>query len=141
MVNKIFVSGADKQNIIAAHPGAVEISGIITGADKRHFFERSSVFVLVSYAEAFPVAVLEAMAAGAPLIVTPVGALPEILKEGENALFVQPGDVSALVAAIEKLKGDPALCAKMSDNNRRLAGRFSQQAFRTRMFNVFDGIR
>lgn len=126
------------EQVIALHPGHFEMKGIVTGDDKRKFFEQCAAFVLVSYAEAFPVAVLEAMAAGLPLIITPVGVLPEILIEGINALFVRPGDVAGIASAIEKLKNDPALCARMSTANKLLSAQFTQKKFRARTKDVFD---
>jgi len=94
--------------------------GQITGEAKVKAFEDANIFVLPSYTEGFSMSVLEAMAAGLPVIVTPVGAFPEIVREGENGLFVPPGDSEALEAAIEKLLRDPVLAACMGERNRHL---------------------
>lgn len=95
----------------------VSFPGIVTGDDKIRLFEQASLFILPSYHENFPIAVLEAMAAGLPLVVTPVGALPEVLREGENCLYVQPGDVAGLAERIIRLVTDPQLRAAQGAAN------------------------
>jgi glycosyltransferase involved in cell wall biosynthesis len=71
------------------------------------------VFVLPSEREALPVAVLEAMAAGLPVVATRVGGLPEVVDDGATGFLVPPGDVDALQSVLAKLAGDPALAARL----------------------------
>lgn len=97
--------------------------GFVSGREKMAPFSRADIFVLPSFTEGFPMSVLEAMAAGLPVVVTPVGVLPEILKEGENCLFVRPGDVEDLEAKIEMLIKDQGLRRRMGQKNRELAMR------------------
>ncbi len=98
----------------------VTFTGIITGQSKRDLFAAADIFILPSHSENFPIAVLEAMAAGLPLVVTPVGALPEVLEEGRNAFFIQPGDHAALADRLIRLARDPALRQTMGAANREL---------------------
>ncbi len=91
----------------------------VAGVDKLAAFERASIFALPSYSEGFSRATLEAMAAGLPLVVTRVGAVPDIVDDGVNGFVVDPGDVAQLQAGLDKLLGDPALRAKMSAANRK----------------------
>ena len=82
---------------------AVELLGIITGEVKLRTFAESDIFVLPSYAEGLPWAVLEAMLAGKAVITTPVGALPEVFEHEKHLLFVEPGDVAGISKAITRL--------------------------------------
>ena len=59
------------------------------------------VYILPSYNEGLPIAILEAMAYHHPVISTPVGGIPEIIKSGENGILVQPGDTKAIADAIK----------------------------------------
>ena len=58
------------------------------------------VYILSSYSEGLPIAFLEAMAYHHPVISTPVGGIPEILKDGYNGRMVQPGDAGGIAKAI-----------------------------------------
>jgi glycosyltransferase involved in cell wall biosynthesis len=73
---------------------------------------RARIFLLPSRAEGFPNALVEAMALGLAPIVTPVGAIPEIV-EGTGAPVVPPKDPRALAGAIADLVSDPARCVRI----------------------------
>ena len=67
--------------------------GWINGDTKDKAFKEASVFCLPSYAEGFPMAVLDAWAYGLPVITTPVGGIPDIAINGKNLLLFNPGDI------------------------------------------------
>lgn len=64
--------------------------------------------------EAFGLAVVEAMAAGVPLVATRTGGIPELVEEGRTGLLVPPGDARALADALRLLLEHPSLCAGLS---------------------------
>jgi glycosyltransferase involved in cell wall biosynthesis len=84
---------------------------------------RADVFLIPSHGEGFPNSLIEAMAAGMASVVTPVGAVPEMVADG-GALVVPVGDAVALRSAIEQLAADPEL--------RRRLGEEAQRAVRAR---------
>ena len=77
------------------------------------------IFVLPSHSEGVSLALLEAMAAGLPVIATAVGGLPEVVTDGENGLLIPPKDPEALAQALARLLADPALAKKLGENARR----------------------
>jgi glycosyltransferase involved in cell wall biosynthesis len=79
--------------------------------------------LLPSHAEALPMAVIEALAHGVPVVTTPVGALPDYLQHEGSALFVPPGDVATLAAAIERLLDEAALQAALAEGGRAVFAR------------------
>jgi glycosyltransferase involved in cell wall biosynthesis len=98
----------------------------------------ADIFVFPSYSEGFPVVVLEAMAAGLPVVATPVGALPEVLKNGVNAIFVSPGDIDALARTLLELARQPELRERMGQANRDLVrANFSPEAMAARLALIF----
>lgn len=79
--------------------------GVTAGSERlRELYAEADVFALPTHADAVPWAVLEAMAAGLPVVASEVGAIPELLGEGGET--VPPGDAEALGAALRRL-GDP----------------------------------
>jgi glycosyltransferase involved in cell wall biosynthesis len=69
----------------------------------------ADVFILPSYNEGLPMSMLESMAWGLPVIVTPVGGIPEVIVDKENGLLVEPGNQEQLLAAMQSLIGDEGL--------------------------------
>jgi glycosyltransferase involved in cell wall biosynthesis len=88
---------------------------------------RADIFVLSSRSEAFPVSVLEAMAAGLPVVATDVGGIAEAVAHGEAGLLIPPGNPNALAKALERLLHD-------SDERRRLGACGRERA--RRLFDV-----
>jgi glycosyltransferase involved in cell wall biosynthesis len=85
----------------------------------RNALARASVYVQPSHFEGWGMAVVEAAAAGLPIIMSDVGLAGEVIKDGESGLIVPPGDSSALVHALEKLLSDPNLAEKISAGAKR----------------------
>ena len=84
------------------------------------------VFVLPSQYEGFGIALIEAMAAGLPVIGTDVGGVPEIITHQQTGLLVPPGDAQALATAIERFLLDGALAQAMAKAGQRdVCSRFS----------------
>ena len=91
----------------------VEFRGWIGDREREELLARATVFVLASHAEGLPVSLLEAMAAGCPVIASAVGGIPDIVSDGFNGLLVPPGDASTLARAIERLLADRSLAFAM----------------------------
>ena len=75
------------------------------------------------WAEAFGLTVVEAMAAGVPVVASAVGGIPELVDEGVTGLLVPPADPEALATAVERLLRDPAARAAMGAAGREVAHR------------------
>jgi glycosyltransferase involved in cell wall biosynthesis len=93
--------------------------------DARDLLEHYEFAVLPSHDEGLPNAVLEAMAAGLPVIATAVGGVPEIVSDGVTGILVPPRAPAALAAAIETIAGDPLLRVRMGAAGREHAERLS----------------
>lgn len=82
------------------------------------FFRVADIFVLPSFVEGLPIALLEAMALGIPAISTDVYAIPEAVKQGETGILVPPGDADELAARILELAADSDLRSVLSRSGR-----------------------
>ena len=97
----------------------VEFAGEVADVPTR--LSRSDVFVLSSRSEGLPISVLEAMAAGLPVVATAVGGLAELVDHGTTGFLVPPGDIDSLARRVEELVDDPALRARMGSAARQRA--------------------
>jgi glycosyltransferase involved in cell wall biosynthesis len=94
----------------------------------RALLEVSDVFILNSQYEGLPHVVLEAMAAGVPVVATRVGGTPELVKDGDTGMLIPSGDVQALIAAIRQLLSDIELRKRLSRNaHEMLSKRFGEE--------------
>lgn len=92
----------------------VSFAGAVSGRDKVMLLAGSDVMILPSYAEALPYALLEAMAAGVPVIATPVGAIPDVVTEGTHGCLIAPRDGKAMAQAIAYMSADRERLSWMS---------------------------
>jgi glycosyltransferase involved in cell wall biosynthesis len=97
----------------------VETLGWINGDQKKSLLEISDLLVLPSYNEGLPMAILEAMDYGLPIVSTPVGGIPEVIKDDENGYLVKPGDVHNLASRLSDLLVNEELRYDMGNNNQR----------------------
>ncbi len=84
----------------------------------------STILVRPSFTEGLPLAVLEAMACGVPVIASRVGGTVEVVKDGETGILVEPGDVSGFSDAIVLLLRDAEKRMTLASNARRLVEHF-----------------
>lgn len=99
----------------------VEFLGWVSGERKDEIFRKTTVFCLPSYAEGFPMAVLDAWAYGLPVITTPVGGIPDVAVDGENMLLFNPGDVDTLARQLERMITDENLRNHISEASHHFA--------------------
>lgn len=103
----------------------VTILGWINAADRERELRNAEVYALPSYREGLPMSLLEAMAAGLPVVCTPVGGIPDAVSDGVEGYLVQPGDVERLAGRLATILSDPKLATAMGARARAKALEFS----------------
>ncbi len=93
--------------------------GPVFGTDKVKLLAGADAMLLASYAEGLPYALLESMAAGVPVIATPVGAIPDVVSDGIHGFLVPPRDGKAIAEALAVMAGDRERLSWMSRACRR----------------------
>lgn len=122
--------------------GHVTILGWIDAARRAEELERAAVFCLPSYDEGLPMAMLEAMAAGKAVLVTPVGGIPEAITQRDNGMLVAPGDVEALAAALTELSENEGLRLQLGARARAtVQARFGTEVVMAKLAHLYDGLR
>ncbi|MEE9121191.1 MAG: glycosyltransferase family 4 protein, partial [Syntrophobacteria bacterium] len=107
---------ADKVRFLGWRPDVDEIMGCF------------DIFVLPSLNEGMGRVLVEAMAAGLPIVASRVGGIPDLVKHGENGLLVPPADTSALEKAISALLQDGARRKRMGKAGKKMCGPYSAEA-------------
>jgi sugar transferase (PEP-CTERM/EpsH1 system associated) len=99
----------------------IEAAVTFTGARDRpeDYVAAMDVLVLSSRSEGMPLAVLEAWAAGKPVVATPVGGVPELIRDGDTGLLFPVGDVAGLADRLAGLAADPAARSRLGQAGRR----------------------
>jgi glycosyltransferase involved in cell wall biosynthesis len=138
---RIAGDGPDRQALVEAveRPGLTRVVELLgTDPDVGALLGAADVFVLSSVSEGLPMSVLEAMAAGVPVVASAVGGVPELVDDGETGVLVPPGDPAALAAALARLAAEPALRERLGAAGRRHAeAEFSLAAFQRAHLAVY----
>ncbi len=123
----------------AAGPGIVWHGGT---DDVARVWRKNHVAMLLSYREGLPKALVEAAAAGRPIVASDVTGCREVVRDGIEGLLVPRGDVDAAARALMRLVADPDLRARLgAAANARFRERFTEEAVIRTMTQLYAGLR
>ncbi len=108
------IQEAGLSEVVRLHPPAF-------GDAKLAYFSCADIFAYPSYSEGMPMAVIEAMASGLPIVASMAGGLPDLVQDGVNGLLVEPGQPGQLAAALQRLISNPGLRQAMQAQSECLA--------------------
>ncbi len=109
--------------------------------DPGQYYADAEVFVLPSRSEGSPNVLLEAMAAGVPVVATAVGGIPEMATDGQHALLVPPAQPARLADAIARLIRDPGLARELAASAaQRIRLDFTPEARTRRLAEIYEGV-
>lgn len=123
--------------------GRVRLRGALDQRAVHRAYGDAAVFVLPCQIaadgdrDALPVAILEAMSVGVPVVTTPVAGIPEVVRDGDTGLLVAPASPQALADAVERLLGDRSLRMRLITGARRVADEFDLPAPVSRLRALF----
>lgn len=152
---EITTTRADVVFVLAGKgPARTELDALVSHLglqNKVHFLGQRSdlpdvyasfdIFVLPSFDEGMPMAVLEAMAARKPVVATRVGGIPKMIKDQVSGILVEPGDAGELTHALTQLLEKPVTGAELGrDASEEVRNHFSSEAMARKYLGVYEGV-
>lgn len=132
----------EKYQALAEQDGVISVvtfPGWVDMAGARKLMTEADIFVLPSHNEGLPLAILEAMASGLPVVATPVGSVAVAVNTGLNGILVPPGDVTELTSALATLLSQPDTAARMGEESAKIYDKeFSVSAMTNKIEAVFS---
>ena len=120
---------------------AVSFTGWIGPSKKQLLLRSAAVFVLPSYAEGLPMSLLEAMAAGLPIVAAEVGGIPDVVTDGVNGFLFTPGDTAVLERLLCRLMHDPELSRRIASAARETVRlRFGADRVIAQLEEIYAGL-
>lgn len=136
--------GAETVEDVIAETGLarlIEHVGPVKLTDRARFFQEADFFVLPSYAEGMPISIIEAMAAGLPIVATRIGGIPELITENHEGWLVEAGDIAALTERIAFVLDHPQLRSQAGANALNRAQQFDLAQVIQQLGTVFHQMR
>ena len=115
----------------------VAFHGWVSGDKKKELLLNSDIFVLPSYAEGLPMAILEAMAYGLVIVSTTVGAIPEVVSQ-DSGYLIAPGDKVALAEILTRLSRDPERLFKFKRCSQKASQAYSVESVAKKLGIVYQ---
>jgi mannosyltransferase len=119
----------------------IVLSGELEIEQVQRWYQRLTIYAFTSRNEGFGLTLIEAMSAGAALVASRAGAAELVVEDGITGVLTPPGDVDALVAALEPLMRDPVSAADMGERGRaRVLEKFSLDAEANRIAEIYRAL-
>lgn len=117
----------------------ISFLGWVKGIEKEKAFQNASIYCLASEGEGFPMGVLDAWAYGIPCIVTPVGGIPDIIKNGINGLIFPYGDYHLLSKQLDRLISNPSLQKSIvEESDKYVHGLFNLSVINQKLDDIYS---
>ncbi|MGK7905718.1 MAG: glycosyltransferase family 4 protein [Synechococcus sp.] len=128
-----------KQNVLELNLGdRVDITGWVGPEQRDRLLSEADIFILPSYNEGLPMAVLEAMGWGLAVITTPVGGIPELVTPNVDGILVEPGNVEQLSTAMDLLVDDAAIRHELGTQARNRVEPLSINSYIDKLANLYQ---
>jgi len=120
-------------------PG-INFAGVATREQIGKFYDEADIFINASWLDNMPVSILEAFAAGTPVVSTAPEGITYIVEHERTGLLSEPGDPVALAQNVTRLLKDPQLAARLADNGHEESQRYCWEAVRCQWLDVYDSL-
>jgi glycosyltransferase involved in cell wall biosynthesis len=132
---------ADVRKLVATlHLSDVNFTGVASRTEIGKYYDQADIFINASWLDNMPVSVIEAFAAGTPVVTTSPESMPYLVKHEQTGLLSPVGDEAALAANVVRLLRDPVLAARLAQNAHRESAKYTWEEVRGQWLKVYRGI-
>jgi glycosyltransferase involved in cell wall biosynthesis len=118
----------------------VNFTGVVSHREVGKFYNQADIFLNASWLDNMPVSVIEAFAAGTPVVTTSPECMPYLVQHERTGLLSPVGDEKALAANVIRLLHDPALAASLAQNAHEESRNYTWEAVREQWLNTYRGL-
>jgi glycosyltransferase involved in cell wall biosynthesis len=132
---------ADVRKLVAdLNLSNVNFTGVASRSEIGKYYDQADIFINASWLDNMPVSIIEAFAAGTPVVTTSPESIPYLVEHEQTGLLSPVGDEKALAASVVRLLRDPALAARLAQNAHRESGKYTWEAIRGQWLEVYRGM-
>ena len=118
----------------------VNFAGVASRQEIGKYYDQADIFINASWLDNMPVSVIEAFAAGTPVVTTSPESMPYLVEHERTGLLSPVGDEKALAANVVRLLRDPPLAASLAQNAHRESQKYTWEAVREQWLNTYRGL-
>ncbi|HMB83424.1 MAG TPA: glycosyltransferase family 4 protein [Terriglobales bacterium] len=118
----------------------VNFTGVVSRQEIGKYYEQAGIFINASWLDNMPVSIIEAFAAGTPVVTTSPECMPYLVQHERTGLLSPVGDEKALAANVIRLLRDPALAARLAQNAHHESRNYTWEAVREQWVNTYRGL-
>lgn len=118
----------------------VNFTGVVSHREIGKFYDQADIFINASWLDNMPVSVIEAFAAGTPVVTTSPECMPYLVQHERTGLLSPVGDEKALAANVIRLLRDPALATSLAQNAHHESRNYTWEAVREQWLNTYRGL-
>ena len=140
LVGKGPVESEIRQLVSNLKLSGVNFAGVASRQEIGRFYDQADIFINASYLDNMPVSLIEAFAAGTPVVTTAPESMPYLVEHERTGLLSEPGDPSALAQNVIRLLRDPVLASRLIGNAHEESRRYRWTAVREQWLNVYRSL-
>ncbi len=132
---------SDIRKLVAdLHLTGVNFTGVALRQAIGQYYDRADIFINASWLDNMPLSIIEAFAAGTPVVTTSPECMPYLVEHERTGLLSQVGDEKALAANVVRLLRDPTLAARLARNAHEESRKYTWEAVREQWLNTYRGL-
>jgi glycosyltransferase involved in cell wall biosynthesis len=134
------LEGDIRKLVADLHLTGVNFTGVASRQEIGKYYDQADIFINASWLDNMPLSVIEAFAAGTPVVTTSPECMPYLVQHERTGLLSPVGDEKTLAANVIRLLRDPALAARLAQNARNASRNYTWEAVREQWLNTYRGL-